>query len=94
MAADEVNRYAGSMTEPLLKRSPELMSRGDTALLVVDVQEKLMPLISTARDDYLEYSTPARCGSRTRAVCGGDGTVSPGVGFNRVAVSQPTRKNI
>jgi nicotinamidase-related amidase len=45
MAADEVNRYAGSMTEPLLKRSPELMSRGDTALLVVDVQEKLMPLI-------------------------------------------------
>ncbi len=26
-------------------RSPELMSRGDTALLVVDVQEKLLPFI-------------------------------------------------
>jgi nicotinamidase-related amidase len=31
-------------TEPV-PRSPELMSRGDTALLVVDVQEKLLPLI-------------------------------------------------
>ena len=29
-----------------LERSPELMSRTDTALLVVDVQEKLAPLIS------------------------------------------------
>ncbi len=29
-----------------LPRSPELMSRGDTALLVVDVQEKLMPAIA------------------------------------------------
>ena len=28
-----------------LPRSPELMSRDDTALLVVDVQEKLLPLI-------------------------------------------------
>lgn len=28
-----------------LPRSPELMSRGDTALLVVDVQEKLVPSI-------------------------------------------------
>jgi nicotinamidase-related amidase len=28
-----------------LSRSPELMSRGDTALLVVDVQEKLIPHI-------------------------------------------------
>jgi nicotinamidase-related amidase len=28
-----------------LPRSPELMSRGDTALLVVDVQEKLVPAI-------------------------------------------------
>lgn len=28
-----------------LGRSPELMSRGDTALLVVDVQEKLVPAI-------------------------------------------------
>ena len=27
------------------RRSPELMSAGDTALLVVDVQEKLMPLV-------------------------------------------------
>ncbi|MGE0606505.1 MAG: isochorismatase family protein [Pirellulales bacterium] len=32
------------MSHPL-PRSPELMSRGDTGLLVVDVQEKLMPLI-------------------------------------------------
>lgn len=30
----------------MLSRSPELMSRGDTALLVVDVQEKLVPAIS------------------------------------------------
>jgi nicotinamidase-related amidase len=30
---------------PDLPRSPELMSRHDTALLVVDVQEKLLPLI-------------------------------------------------
>jgi nicotinamidase-related amidase len=29
-----------------LLRSPEMMSRGDTALLVVDVQEKLIPLIA------------------------------------------------
>ena len=29
-----------------LPRSPELMSRDDTALLVVDVQEKLLPLIA------------------------------------------------
>jgi nicotinamidase-related amidase len=28
-----------------LPRSPELMSRGDTALLVIDVQEKLLPAI-------------------------------------------------
>ncbi len=33
-----------STTNPLA-RSPELMSPGDTALLIVDVQEKLMPLI-------------------------------------------------
>jgi nicotinamidase-related amidase len=32
-------------TEIPLVRSPELMSAGDTALLVVDVQEKLLPLI-------------------------------------------------
>lgn len=31
-------------TQPM-PRSPELMSRGDTAVLVVDVQEKLLPLI-------------------------------------------------
>ena len=34
------------MTEsPPLSRSPELMSVGDNALLVVDVQEKLIPLV-------------------------------------------------
>src|SRR5205823_5790239 len=34
------------MTEPVtMTRSPELMSRGDTALVVIDVQEKLMPLV-------------------------------------------------
>ena len=32
--------------ERRLPRSPELMSRGDTALLVVDVQEKLVPAIA------------------------------------------------
>ena len=32
--------------QPTLPRSPELMSRGDTALLVVDVQEKLVPAIA------------------------------------------------
>jgi nicotinamidase-related amidase len=32
-----------------LPRSPELMSRGDTALLVIDVQEKLLPAIADAR---------------------------------------------
>jgi nicotinamidase-related amidase len=31
--------------ENCLPRSPELMSRGDTALLVVDVQERLVPAI-------------------------------------------------
>ncbi|MGO8746128.1 MAG: hydrolase [Thermoguttaceae bacterium] len=30
----------------LISRSPELMSAGDTALLVVDVQEKLIPLVA------------------------------------------------
>jgi nicotinamidase-related amidase len=35
------------MSEPLtLARNPELMSRGDTGLLVIDVQEKLLPSIS------------------------------------------------
>ncbi|MCA9120269.1 MAG: isochorismatase family protein [Planctomycetaceae bacterium] len=35
------------MSEPSrLPRSPELMSRSDTALLVIDVQEKLIPLIA------------------------------------------------
>jgi nicotinamidase-related amidase len=29
-------------------RSPEMMSRGDTALLVIDVQEKLLPAIADA----------------------------------------------
>jgi nicotinamidase-related amidase len=33
------------MSNSLFPRSPELMSRGDTGLLVVDVQEKLLPLI-------------------------------------------------
>ncbi len=33
----------------LLPRSPELMSPGDTTLLVVDVQEKLVPLIDGHR---------------------------------------------
>jgi nicotinamidase-related amidase len=32
--------------EARLPRSPELMSRGDTALLVIDVQEKLLPAIA------------------------------------------------
>ena len=40
-----------SMLSPMdeqrcLPRSPDLMSRGDTALLVVDVQEKLVPAIA------------------------------------------------
>jgi nicotinamidase-related amidase len=39
-------RYAHVMNAPkTLSRSPELMSPADTVLLVVDVQEKLMPLI-------------------------------------------------
>ena len=36
-------------TAPRLPRSPELMSRDDTALLVVDVQEKLIPHIRDNR---------------------------------------------
>jgi nicotinamidase-related amidase len=31
-----------------MSRSPEMMSRGDTALLVIDVQEKLLPAIADA----------------------------------------------
>ena len=37
-----MNEHAG------LPRSPELMSRGDTALLVIDVQERLIPAIADA----------------------------------------------
>jgi len=38
---------AGAMIEPnSYVRSPQLMSAGDTGLLVVDVQEKLIPLIA------------------------------------------------
>jgi len=33
---------------PMISRSPELMSRSDSALLVVDVQEKLVPAIAGA----------------------------------------------
>ena len=33
-------------TPKTLPRSPELMTPQDTALLVVDVQEKLMPLVA------------------------------------------------
>lgn len=32
--------------QPTLPRSPELMSRGDAALLVIDVQERLVPAIA------------------------------------------------
>lgn len=35
-----------SPEEPILPRSPELMLAGDTALLVVNVQEKLVPAIA------------------------------------------------
>lgn len=42
MTANEIH---GSELEPL-SRSPELMSAGDTGLLVVDVQEKLIGLIA------------------------------------------------
>jgi nicotinamidase-related amidase len=43
-------RYADAMSHPkTLSRSPELMSPEDTALLVVDVQEKLMPLIPDSK---------------------------------------------
>lgn len=51
MAATSGFQYDSSMEIPLattpaaLPRSPELMSRDDTALLVVDVQEKLIRLI-------------------------------------------------
>jgi nicotinamidase-related amidase len=34
------------MAESILQRSPELMNRDDTALLVVDMQAKLLPLIA------------------------------------------------
>ncbi|MEN6451235.1 MAG: hydrolase [Thermoguttaceae bacterium] len=34
------------MNEDALPRSPELMSRGDTALLVIDAQERLLPAIA------------------------------------------------
>lgn len=37
--------YVDSMTETALHRSPELMNRDDSALLVVDMQAKLLPLI-------------------------------------------------
>lgn len=37
------------MTTEFLNRSPELMSRDDTAVLVVDVQEKLVPVIADSR---------------------------------------------
>jgi nicotinamidase-related amidase len=37
------------MSAEPLPRSPELMARDDTGLLVVDVQQKLMPLISGQR---------------------------------------------
>jgi nicotinamidase-related amidase len=33
---------------PMISRSPEMMSRSDSALLVVDVQEKLVPAIGAA----------------------------------------------
>lgn len=36
------------MTASAWPRSPELMARGDTALVVIDVQEKLMPAINDA----------------------------------------------
>ena len=41
-------RYADAMSDPFpdrLPRSPELMNRGNTGLLVVDMQEKLLKLI-------------------------------------------------
>ncbi|MEK6237474.1 MAG: isochorismatase family protein, partial [Planctomycetales bacterium] len=37
------------MSDESLPRNPDLASRDDTALLVVDVQEKLMPLIPDSR---------------------------------------------
>ena len=45
MVHDRVLRYAAGMQENKYVRSPELMSRGNTALLVVDVQDKLIGLL-------------------------------------------------
>jgi nicotinamidase-related amidase len=45
MAAAWAKRYAGPMSDETPIRSPLLMSRGETALWVIDVQEKLIPLI-------------------------------------------------
>ena len=63
-----------------LPRSPELMSRGDSALLVVDIQEKLIVAIAdgprivwnvAAADRRGQDSRPAR--RRHRAVSAGPG---------------------
>jgi len=50
LARQPLLRYPSDMNEPNpLPRSPEMMSRGDTALLVVDVQERLAPAIADHR---------------------------------------------
>ena len=48
-----------------MPRSPELMNREDTALLVVDAQEKLLETGPERRAGAVEYSTTAR---RSRGV--------------------------
>jgi nicotinamidase-related amidase len=48
-ASRQMSYASGYMNDtPMISRSAELMSRSDSALLVVDVQEKLIPAISAA----------------------------------------------
>ena len=62
-----------------LPRSPELMLRGDTALLVVDVQEKLVPAIAE-RPGGVERAAADRRGQNPRPAGGRHGAVSAGFG--------------
>ena len=63
-----------------LPRSPELMSRGDTALLVVDVQEKLVPAIADHAQHGVERAAADRRGKDPRPAGVGQRTVSEGLG--------------
>ena len=66
----------------------ELMSPGDTGLLVVDVQEKLLAAIPAEPATGLEHSAADRRGENSRHAGGGHRAVSQGPWRNGAGIGR------